>query len=161
MPLVTISQIQPQDNPVIASIIRSVLTDFGLNGPGTAFADPILNGLSAGYQQPRAMYYIARVDDEIAGGAGISPLHGGDASICELQKMYLLPAFRGKGIARQLIDKCLDFARSENYTQCYLETVPALKDAVRLYEYLGFDHLDKPLGSTGHFTCSNWMLKQL
>lgn len=161
MPLITISPIQPDDNPVIAHIVRSVLTDFGLNKPGTAFADPILDKLSEVYKEPRSKYYIARVDEVIAGGAGISQLEGGEAHICELQKMYLLPAFRGQGIARRLIEKCLDFARSENYTQCYLETVPELKDAIRLYKYFGFSNLDRPLGNTGHFSCHNWMLKQL
>lgn len=159
--MLLISLIQPEDNPVIASIIRSVLTDFGLNKPGTAFADPILDQLSAVYSKPRSAYYIASVDGVIAGGAGISQLEGAAAQICELQKMYLLKEFRGQGIARQLIDTCLDQARKENYTQCYLETVPELKDAIRLYEYFGFVNLDKPLGNTGHFSCHNWMLKQL
>jgi putative acetyltransferase len=161
MPLITISPIQPDDNPVIANIIRSVLTDFGLNKPGTAFADPILDQLSEVYKTPRSKYYIASVDGMIAGGAGISQLEGGEKHICELQKMYLLTEFRGQGIARKLIEECLDFARSENYTHCYLETVPELKNAIRLYEYFGFINLDKPLGNTGHFSCHNWMLKQL
>jgi putative acetyltransferase len=161
MSLITISPIRPDDNPVIANIIRSVLTDFGLNKPGTAFADPILDQLSEVYKAPRSRYYIARVGEEIAGGAGIAPLQGGADHICELQKMYLLPAFRGQGIARNLIEACLDFARSENYTQCYLETVPELKNAIRLYEYFGFNNLEKPLGNTGHFSCHNYMLKEL
>jgi putative acetyltransferase len=161
MPLITISPIQPADDPIIASIIRSVLTDFGLNMPGTAFADPILDQLSEVYKEPRSIYYIARVNDVIAGGAGIAQLLNAEKEICELQKMYLLPEFRGQGIARQLIDECLNFARSVNYTQCYLETAPQLKNAIRLYEYVGFNNLDKPLGNTGHFSCQNFMLKQL
>ncbi|SFD45334.1 putative acetyltransferase [Chitinophaga sp. CF118] len=161
MPLITISPIQPDDNPVIAHIVRSVLTDFGLNKPGTAFADTTLDHLSDIYQTPRSIYYVARIDKEIAGGAGIAPLEGGPVHICELQKMYLLPAFRGNGIARALIEKCLDFARTENYTHCYLETVSELQKAIKLYEYFGFKHLDSPQGNTGHFSCTNWMLKEL
>lgn len=159
--MITISPIQSGDNPVIASIIRTVLTDFGLNKPGTAFADPILDQLSEVYDNPRASYYIARVDGVIAGGAGIAPLEGDSMHICELQKMYLLPEFRGQGIARALIERCMDFAREVQYRQCYLETAPELKSAIRLYEYFGFINLDKPLGNTGHFSCQNWMLKQL
>jgi putative acetyltransferase len=161
MPSITINLIQPDDNQTIAYIVRSVLTDFGLNRPGTAFADTALDHLSEIYNVPRSVYYVARVDGEIAGGAGIYPLEGGPAHICELQKMYLLPAFRGKGIARTIIENCLDFARKENYTHCYLETMPELVQAVKLYEYFGFYHLDGPLGNTGHFTCINWMLKEL
>jgi putative acetyltransferase len=159
--VITISPIQPDDNQAIAAIIRSVLTDFGLNRPGTAFADTTLDRLSEVYNAPRSIYYVAKEDGIVVGGAGIAQLQGGPANTCELQKMYLLPAARGKGIARTIIENCLDTARKENYMFCYLETMPELIQAVKLYEYFGFNHLDGPLGDTGHFTCINWMLKEL
>lgn len=153
--------IQPEDNAALAHIVRSVLTEHGANLPGTAFADAATDHLYDSFNSLRAVYYVAVQDGVIAGGAGISPLEGGAEEICELQKMYLLPDFRGKGIARGLIEKCLDFARENNYTQCYLETLPQLMQARRLYEYFGFNYLNGPLGNTGHFSCNNWMLKEL
>jgi len=75
--------------------------------------------------------------------------------------MYLAPAARGKGIARNLIEQCLDFARNNGYTHCYLETMPELAQARRLYEHFGFYYLDGPMGDTGHYACDNWMLKEL
>ena len=159
--MITIRPVQPEDDATIAHIVRSTLTEFGANKPGTAFADAATDHLSRVFAKSRAIYFVALVDGVIAGGAGIHPLDGGPEQVCELQKMYLLPATRGKGIARTLIAQCLDFARENGYTQCYLETMPALEKARKLYEHLGFIYLDGPMGNTGHFSCDNWMLKDL
>jgi putative acetyltransferase len=161
MSTVTIRLIAPADDPVVAHIVRSVLTEFGANKQGTAFADATTDHLSALFNKERAIYFVALIDNQIVGGAGIHPLDGGTPEVCELQKMYLLPECRGKGIARTLIEKCLDFARANGYTHCYLETLPELKQALRLYEYFGFQYLDGPMGATGHFGCDTWMLKTL
>ncbi|MBF4344466.1 GNAT family N-acetyltransferase, partial [Vibrio anguillarum] len=42
-----------------------------------------------------------------------------------------------------------------------LDTLTSMKVAVRLYENLGFDHLDAPLADTLHNSCDVWMLKSL
>jgi putative acetyltransferase len=75
--------------------------------------------------------------------------------------MYLLPQTRGLGLGRLLIEKCMHFARLQGYTQIYLETMPELKKAVSIYEKLGFSSLTSPLGNTGHYSCSIYMLKHL
>lgn len=94
-------------------------------------------------------------------GAGIHPLDGGAEEICELQKMYLLPEARGKGLAGKLIAMCLDYAKQNGYTHCYLETSPELARARKVYEQFGFKYLTGPMGNTGHFGCDSWMLKDL
>lgn len=161
-PEITITTIRPEDNVTLATIVRSVLTENGLNKPGTVFTDPTTDNLYALYDIPRARYFVARVNGQIAGGAGIHPLDGGPANICELQKMYLLPEYRGLGLAGTLINQCLKYAKEEaGFEQCYLETMPELARARQLYEKFGFRYLDGPLGNTGHFSCDNWMLKDL
>jgi putative acetyltransferase len=72
--------------------------------------------------------------------------------------MYLLPPARGRGIGKDIILKCLDAAVEEGFGQVYIETMPELKKAIELYERFGFRHLEAPLGHTGHFGCSTWML---
>jgi putative acetyltransferase len=47
------------------------------------------------------------------------------------------------------------------YTQLYLETLPELKKAVSLYERSGYQLLNTPLGESGHYACTIWMIKQL
>ena len=73
--------------------------------------------------------------------------------------MYLKPGVRGKGLGKQLIEKCLNYAKTNGYARVYLETMPELKKAMQVYEKFGFRYLNGPMGSTGHFGCELWMLK--
>jgi len=57
--------------------------------------------------------------------------------------------------------KCLTFAKNAGFEQCYLETLPYMKDARKLYKKVGFKSLEKPLGNTGHYSCTEWMIKDL
>lgn len=87
-----------------------------------------LDNLFSLYQDFESTYFVVELNHNLVGGAGIHRLDGNDDSICELQKMYLLPVARGKGIGRILMEKCLQFASEQGYKQCYLETMPELKD---------------------------------
>jgi putative acetyltransferase len=83
------------------------------------------------------------------------------AGYCELVKLYLDESARGKGIGRQLINICTQAALEAGYTHLYLETMSELTIAVPLYEKLGFDYIDAPLGNSGHTDCTIWMVKKL
>ena len=158
---ITIRQIQPEDNPTIASIIRGTLMEFGAARPGTVYYDESTDRLSSVFNVSRGVYYIAEQDGIMLGGAGIYPTEGLGDTTCELVKMYLLPAARGKGIGKALMNKCIEFAKENHYTQIYLETMPELSNAIKLYEKFGFKSLNGPLGQSGHFGCGIWMLKDL
>lgn len=158
---IQIRPIIPQDNPVIAQLIRSVLTEFGAAKPGTVFTDPTTDQLFELFQTPKSLYYIATLEDEIVGGCGIFPTSGLPANCTELVKLYLAPAARGKGIGKMLMERSCDYAKELGYEEVYLETLPELQLAVGLYERLGFEYLKKPYGNSGHFACNLWMLKRL
>lgn len=158
---ITIRTIMPEDDATIARLIRTTLVEFGLDRPGTVFTDKATDHLSSQFAGPGRIYYVALADGEITGGAGIHPLDNGASTICELQKMYLLPAARGRGLGKLLMEKCLQFARENGYQKCYLETMPGLRQAIRLYERSGFRYLSGPMGDTGHFGCGIWMIKDL
>ena len=74
--------------------------------------------------------------------------------------MYLKPEVRSKGLGKELIDQCLEFAKGFGYLQVYIETMPELKKAMKVYEKFGFEYLNGPLGNSGHFGCDVWMLKR-
>jgi putative acetyltransferase len=158
---VQIRLIEPADNPALAVIIRHTLAEFGANHPGTVYYDSTTDALYELFRTPGSVYYVATIGDRIIGGAGIFPSDGLPVGVCELVKMYLLPEGRGQGLGRGLIEKALAFARESGYRQVYLETMPELRQAVRVYEKFGFHYLDAPMGNTGHFGCDIWMLKDL
>lgn len=153
--------IREDDNRTLAQTIRTVLTEYGICRQGTVATDPATDNLFSLYQGIGSTYFVVEVAGNIAGGAGIHKLDGNETGICELQKMYLLPAARGKGIGSLLMKKCLQFAKEQGYAQCYLETMPELREAIRLYEKTGFHYLPGPVGSTGHYACGIWMMKEL
>ena len=158
---IIIREIQKQDNPQIAAVIREVFTADNFPKTGTAFADVQLDFMFEAYDKPRAVYFVVESQGRIIGGGGISQLENSEANICELQKMYFIHEARGKGIGFQMIQKCLEKAIAFGYEKCYLETLPEMKAAQHLYLKSGFDYLCEPLGNTGHTTCPVWMITDL
>ena len=156
-----IRKVLPEDNQALATVIRSVLIELGVPKVGTAYADPEVDNMFATCDRARNAYFVVEKEGKILGGAGIAPLAGEDPSICELQQMYFSPASRGLGLGKQMMDTCLAFAKENNYSLCYLETLPYMEDARKLYRKVGFKDLDAPMGNTGHYSCNLWMLKDL
>lgn len=76
-------------------------------------------------------------------------------------KIYLHHSTRNKGVGKKLMQICINGAKENGFSSVYLETMPELSSAIGLYEKMGFNKLEKPLGNSGHFACDLWMLKQL
>jgi putative acetyltransferase len=154
-------EIEPKDNLKIATVIRNVFEELDAPKVGTAYADPHLNTLFEVYQDENEIYFVVEKDEIILGGCGIGKLIDAEIKICELQKMYLAKEARGKGIAKELMQKCLTFAKQAGYDKCYIETLPFMKDAQKLYVKSGFSYIDGPMGATGHNACDVFMIKNL
>ncbi|MCS0307592.1 bifunctional helix-turn-helix transcriptional regulator/GNAT family N-acetyltransferase [Vibrio diabolicus] len=157
----TLRPLTKADNPQVADVIRKVSAEYGLTADrGYGVADPTLDDMYSVYNQCGAAYWVIEHRGEIVGGGGFAPL-AGEPNVCELQKMYFLPQTRGHGLAKRIVALSLQLAKQFGYQQCYLETTECLREAVGLYEKLGFEHLDAPLGQTGHDACEVVMLKML
>ncbi|MGB5244279.1 MAG: GNAT family N-acetyltransferase [Lutimonas sp.] len=156
-----IRRILPADNAEVSRIIKSVLVEHDAAKEGTAYMDKETDAMFEAYQEQHQAYFVAILDDKIVGGAGIKHLSGSDEHICELQKMYILPEARNKKVGKELILKCLDYAKKSNYDQCYLETFPHMQSAINLYVKNGFTQIDQALGNTSHYACNVWMIKTL
>jgi putative acetyltransferase len=158
---VVIRPILPTDNKDLAAIVRNTLAEFGANHAGTVYYDPTTDNLFELFQKEKSIYYVALVNGEIVGGAGIFPSAGLPEKTCELVKMYLNKNARGQGLGKLLIEKCIHFATEQEYKHIYLETMPELKKAMSVYEKFGFYYLKGPMGNTGHFGCDVWMMKDI
>ena len=156
-----IRPINESDNKHIAVILRQVLIEMDIPRKGSAFEDPEIDKMYESYQSNRSIYFVVEENNNILGGAGINPLKDGDSDICELQKMYFHESIRGKGIGNKIIDLCLNFAVESNFKKCYIETMPNMVNAQKLYLRKGFYYINNPLGNTGHTACPIWMLKNL
>ena len=156
-----IRKIKKEDNQGVAQLIRAVFDELDIPKVGTAYADPYLDLMFEEYNKPKSVYYVVEHNGKIIGGAGIAPLENEAETICELQKMYFLPETRGLGIGSQMMTTCLQSAKDFGFEHCYLETMPFMRDAQKLYKKVGFEYIDAPMGCTGHTSCPVWMLKEL
>ena len=152
----TFRPIRPEDDATVATIIRTVMPEFGASGPGFAIMDPEVDAMSAAYAGTRSAYYVVEVDGRIVGGGGLGPLAGAGEEVCELRKMYFLKEARGTGAGKALLAECIAAARRFGYRTMYLETLTGMDAARILYEMAGFSRLDAAMGKTGHFGCNRF-----
>lgn len=153
--------ITPQDNARVASIIRSVMPEFGASGPGFAINDAEVDSMAQSYGLPRCAYWVVELDGEIVGGVGAAPLLGASPLVCELRKMYFLPQARGLGIGRRLLEHCMIDAAQMGFRQMYAESLGSMTSALQMYDKAGFKALPQAMGNTGHFSCDRYYLKDL
>lgn len=159
-PRFTLRRSRSTDDAAIADIIRSVMPEFGADGPGFALHDAEVGAMHSAYARDGAAYFVVEVDGVVLGGGGIAGLDGEDG-VCELRKMYFKPGLRGLGAGTALIARCLHAARRLGYRQCYLETLTGMNAAQALYERAGFQRIAQPMGATGHFGCNRFYLRAL
>ncbi len=158
---ISISKIHKQDDPILAKIIRDSLTEFNANVRGTVYFDASTDHLSELFREAGSIYYVAKINKKVVGGAGVFPTKGLPFGVSELVKMYLLPEARGLGIGKNLILRCIKFAKNKGDHSIYLETLPELNIAVEVYRHMGFKNLPAPLGDSKHSGCSLWMIKEI
>ncbi len=92
------------------------------------------------YGPPEGRLYIALEDGEPAGCIGLRKI---DAENCELKRLYVRPAARGRGLSRLLMDRILADARAIGYQTMLLDTLPFLEAALRLYQQYGFVEIER------------------
>ena len=83
--------------------------------------------------------YLAKDANQIIGTAGLA---NQGHSVFELVKMAVAPAFRGKGIGKMLIEKCLTKAKELKASKVFLYSNSQLTTAIALYKNYGFLHVD-------------------
>lgn len=125
----------PADALAATAVVVAALREHGL-APDPDGTDADLADLTAHYFA-RGGDFVVLVDAAgvVVGTCGLYPLEPG---VVELRKMYLVPAWRGRGQGRRLLDWAIARARELGFRRMTLETATVLRDAIALYERAGF-----------------------
>jgi predicted GNAT family acetyltransferase len=86
-------------------------------------------------QSPDGRLFYAERDGQPAGCVGIRPLSAG---LCEMKRLYVEPSQRGFGVGRDLTLAAIKAAKEIGYRKLLLDTLPAMRVAVKLYREMGF-----------------------
>ncbi|MEA3226290.1 MAG: GNAT family N-acetyltransferase [Planctomycetota bacterium] len=134
-PTPRLRQASNKDREKVTSLVYGVLKEYGLKpDPGATDAD--LKDIEQSYFSRGGTFFV--LEDQggsIIGTYGLYPIEN---QTCELRKMYLHNAHRGKGLGKFLLDSALSKARQLGFRRVTLETASALKEAIALYESYGF-----------------------
>jgi GNAT superfamily N-acetyltransferase len=131
---------------------KSMTTVITAEPPDTADAILLISELEAqleplypktsrhGYSVEKLMkqgvaFFLTRHDGVLAGCGGIE-LFGTEYG--EIKRMYVRPQFRGLGLAKLMLDHLAAYARGRNIHLLRLETGIHQKNAIALYERIGF-----------------------
>ena len=123
------------DHPAVAELLSNHLTSMAEHSPPESVHALDLDALSG----PGMRFWTAWRDDRLAGCAALKtlePTHG------ELKSMRTDERFLRQGVARALLQRVLDEARSAGMTRISLETgsMDAFAPARRLYSDAGFEY---------------------
>ncbi len=84
----------------------------------------------------QVVFFVTHYEGELAGCGGIKIF---DADYGEVKRMYVRPAFRGKGLGKAMLGRLANYARAKELAILRLETGIYEVEAIGLYEGWGFE----------------------
>ena len=97
--------------------------------------DEEMASLPGAYAAPGGRLFFFLLDGKPAGCVGVREFSEG---VCEMKRLYVEPSLRSHGIGRMLALAAIGAARELGYRRILLDTLPAMRIAVKLYRDLGF-----------------------
>lgn len=123
----------------VRALFRAYVDWLGIDLSYQGFEEE-LSGLPGKYAPPKGALFLARdPDGTVLGCVGLRPF-GNDGS-CEMKRLYVLPAGRGRGVGAALVAIVLEAARQAEYHTMLLDTLPSMTGAIKLYEAAGFEKI--------------------
>ena len=97
--------------------------------------DHELQHFTTEYAPPTGAFILAEDTGQYAACIGLRQFAEG---VGEIKRLYVVPAARGLGLGRRLVERVIVAAREAGYGRLLLDTLPFMKEAQSLYVALGF-----------------------
>ena len=124
----------PEDLPEIKALFLEYEDSLGVDLGFQDFAHEV-ESLPGDYTPPTGALLLAEDGGAVIGCVALRHI---DDEICEMKRLYLRPAARGRGAGLALARAILAEAKRIGYGRMRLDTLPMMRDAMALYERLGF-----------------------
>ena len=132
--------------PLAVKIFNDTFAENPLNKPEDMQAyiaeSMSVKAFRAELEDANSIFLIAEIDDNSIGYAmlreGTTEDCVADKNPIELNRLYILHEFHGKGIAEKLMNKCFEIALEKHYKTMWLGVWEFNYRATRFYEKLGF-----------------------
>lgn len=126
----------PADISAVRMLFEAYAASLPIDLAYQAFSDELAD-LPGKYAPPRGALLLARDEGGLPlGCAALRPL--AEVGCCEMKRLYLRPAARGRGLGKALVEAVIRAARRIGYDEVRLDTLPDMTEARTLYEQLGF-----------------------
>ncbi|MDH4196431.1 MAG: GNAT family N-acetyltransferase [Candidatus Aminicenantes bacterium] len=126
------------DTPERLAIMRRLFREYqellGVDLCFQGFEDELAE-LPGKYAPPTGALLLAFDGEE---AQGCVALRGIAPGVCEMKRLYVRPAYRGQGLGRTLAEAVIAEGRRIGYRTMRLDTLEKLREAIGLYESLGF-----------------------
>lgn len=135
---ISIETFRPEHGEKFAELNREWLLRYNLLEPADEeqLADPQTHFLDTGGQ-----VFVALHDGQVVGTCAIFPR---DSQAREIAKLAVSADFRGRGLARRLVERCIAYAREQGARRVVLLSNSQLQPALHLYESVGFRYQPAP-----------------
>lgn len=136
----TIRTARPEELDSVRALFRTYLSYIDAPECFPSF-EAEMAGLPGRYAPPSGAIWVACVGGEIA---GVVALRAFDGTAGEVKRLFVLPAFHGRGLGRLLMKALIGRAREIGYRRLLLDTIPGRMDAaIGLYRALGFRPIER------------------
>jgi GNAT superfamily N-acetyltransferase len=98
-----------------------------------------IENLPTPYTDHNGELLLAHIDGISAACIAYRAAHKEGSTICEIKRLFVLPAYRGQGLARHLVAEVLTRVTARGFTRAILDTDQAhMPGAFELYTRFGF-----------------------
>ena len=113
--------------------------ELGLTAGKKTFFEELEHFPGSSYLLPFGIFTIVKTGDMLVGCVGIRKF---EKDSCEMKRMYITSAFRGKGIGKLMCEFVIEWCRKSAYRRILLDSNIEMREAVALYLKCGFKEIE-------------------